>query len=164
MKTLLLMRHAKSSWQDEQLSDFDRPLNHRGLSAAPFMGKFIRRTGMVPDAVVSSPARRAKQTAELVRKAGRFDAAIVYDERIYEATAPTLLEVISQIDSATEKVLMIGHNPGFEALLHYFTGEHLSMPTACLAGIYLKIDAWPDIFQARGTLEVLIKPQALMKD
>lgn len=158
------MRHAKSSWHDEQLSDFDRPLNNRGLSAAPFMGKLMRRTGMMPNAVISSPAKRAKQTAELIRKAGRFDAKINYDERLYEATTPALLEVISQIDDSIEKVLMIGHNPGFEALLNYFTGERLTMPTACLAGIYLKIDAWPDIFHARGTLEVLIKPQELMND
>lgn len=124
----------------------------------------MRHQGLIPEAIVSSPAKRAKQTSELVREAARFEAQIVYDKRIYEASITTLLEVVSEFDASIEKVLLVGHNPGFEALLNHLTGEHQHLPTACLAEIHLRLDNWSNISQAHGTLASLIKPRGLMKD
>ena len=100
MKTLLLMRHAKSSWDDASLDDFDRPLNDRGRAAAPFMGGLLRRENLVPDIVVSSPARRARETAGLVKDAAGIVPDIRLDDRIYEAAAQTLATVASELDDA----------------------------------------------------------------
>ncbi|MEJ7710239.1 MAG: histidine phosphatase family protein [Pyrinomonadaceae bacterium] len=164
MKTLFLMRHAKSSWQNDLLDDFDRPLNKRGLKAAPFIGRYMRGNNMVPDAIISSPAMRAKQTAEMVRHSGEFLPVIIFDQRIYEATAPTLLEIASGLDPQAEKALMIGHNPGIEDFLYHLTGERRVISTACLSVINLNIDAWSDILRARAALVALIKPKEHMDD
>src|SRR4051812_44478076 len=98
MKTLLLLRHAKSSWDDAAIKDFDRPLNGRGLSAAPLVGKFIREQKIAPELILCSPARRARETIALVVKAGRMDAPLRFDERIYEASVERLCEIVSQIE------------------------------------------------------------------
>lgn len=164
MKTLLLLRHAKSSWHDESLTDFERPLNERGLGAAPFMGEYMRRQGLTPEVIVSSPAKRARQTAELVRKAARIEPDIIFDKRIYEADVSTLLEVVAQFPAAPDKVLLVGHNPGFEALLNHLTGERQHLSTAALAEILLPIDEWSDATRARGTLASFARPRELMKD
>src|SRR4051794_3906076 len=92
MKTLFLLRHAKSSWDDASLSDFERPLNDRGRRTAPFMGEFMRKSGLEPPTMISSPASRAKHTAELARKAAGFKCELKFDERIYEATPGTLIQ------------------------------------------------------------------------
>jgi phosphohistidine phosphatase SixA len=97
MKTLFIMRHAKSSWDDPDLSDFERPLNNRGLKTVPFMGEVMTKNDFTPEIIVSSPAMRARQTAELVKNSAAFDAEIRFDERIYEASPLRLLEVVSDI-------------------------------------------------------------------
>src|SRR5213592_2322055 len=101
MKTLFLCRHAKSSWDDPALADFERPLNGRGLKAAPFMGEFLREASLSPALIVSSPAARARHTAELVKDAARFDAQLTFDGRIYEASPRALREVTSELPEDT---------------------------------------------------------------
>ena len=98
MKTLFLMRHAKSSWDDADLADFQRPLNDRGLRTAPFMGELMREKGFAPAIILSSPAERAKQTASAAKKAGGFRSELRFDGRIYEASPHTLSQVVSEID------------------------------------------------------------------
>ncbi|TMK23636.1 MAG: histidine phosphatase family protein, partial [Actinobacteria bacterium] len=110
MKRLLLMRHAKSSWAEGPLADFERPLNERGLKAAPLVGRFMRRQKLRPDLILCSPAERARQTAALVAEAAQFDAPLRYDERIYEAAPARLAEVVSQVEDAADELLLVGHN------------------------------------------------------
>jgi phosphohistidine phosphatase len=161
MKTLLLLRHAKSSWKDASLDDFDRPLNGRGLKAAPQMGKFMRKQKVEPDLLLSSPAERARRTAALIVEAAKLTAPLRYDDRIYEASVTRLLEVVSQIEEVANVVLLVGHNPGLEGLLEYLTGEPERMPTAALAQISLDIEKWSKVRERSGRLEWLVKPKEL---
>ena len=164
MKTLLLLRHAKSSWNNPALKDFDRPLNERGLKAAPLMGRFMRKRQLQPGLVLSSPAERARQTAALVSEAARLTTEPRFDEGIYEASALALLEIISQIENGVDQALLVGHNPGMEELLMILTGETRRMPTAALACISLDIGKWGEVREATGHLEWLVKPKELPKD
>jgi len=117
MKTLFLLRHAKSSWKDETLADFERPLNRRGKRAAETMGAYFKSEGIVPELIVCSPAVRARETLELVTKAAKWSTEVRYDQRIYEASGMRLAEVVSQIDNDRKVAMLVGHNPGMEELL-----------------------------------------------
>ncbi|MCA1589349.1 MAG: histidine phosphatase family protein [Acidobacteria bacterium] len=163
MKTLFILRHAKSSWDDPNLADFERPLNQRGQKAAPFMGELMTARKLVPDLIMSSPARRARETAELVKKNGDLDGEIVFEEKIYEAGPSALLKVIANLDERFECVLLVGHNPVSEELVRILTGRSESMPTAALAVIDLNIGKWADIAAQAGTLRFVIKPKQEMK-
>jgi phosphohistidine phosphatase len=158
MKTLFILRHAKSSWKDAGLADFERPLNSRGLDEAAFMGTWIFRNEIQPDLFISSPAKRARQTAILVRETAQISAKIQYDERIYEASQLTLLNILGEIDDKYETVLLVGHNPGLEGLIKILSGELLAFHTAGLAKINLQIEKWSDVAPASGKLELLMYP------
>lgn len=162
MKRLYLLRHAKSSWDNASLADFDRPLNDRGLKAAPFMGKLMASRGIQPALIISSPARRAVQTADLVIGSSGFNVPLTYDERIYEASLSTLLKVIGQIQADAGSALIVGHNPGMERIVRYLTGEPQPMPTAALASIKLAVDGWAAVGEKTGTLEFVIRPKEEM--
>jgi phosphohistidine phosphatase len=164
MKTLLLLRHAKSSWKDSALKDFDRPLNKRGLKAAPLIGKAMRKRKLQPDLIVSSTATRASQTTELVIEAGALTGELRYDERIYEASTVRLFEIICGIDKPVNSVMLVGHNPGFEELVAVLTDENSRMKTATLAVIELKVDDWNEARAGKGKLKWLIEAKSLMKD
>lgn len=163
MKTLLLLRHAKSSWKEPQQRDFDRPLNKRGLKAARLMGRYLRKQRIQPDLLLCSPAERTRQTALLVMESARLVAEMRYDERIYEASASSLLELISQIEETANQVLLIGHNPGLEELLLTLTEKESRMPTAALACIALDIERWTKVRERTGTLTRLVKPKELVE-
>ncbi len=156
------MRHAKSSWDDTTLSDFQRPLNPRGLKAAPFIGKLMKERNFIPDTIISSPAMRAKQTAEFVRAAGGFEGEITFNERIYEAGVETLVSIMAEVEDEAASALLVGHNPGAEGLVYYLTGETAPMPTAALAVIEFKIDNWSEISDGRGSLRFIFKPREEM--
>ena len=160
MKILLLLRHAKSSWKDESLSDFDRPLNERGKKAAQAIGRYIRKQKIMPDLVLSSPAVRARETTGIITSTAKLTAEIRYDQRIYEADPPRLVQVLSQIENNFCSVLLVGHNPGIEELISLLTGSSQHMPTAALAKIRLEgADDWSEISQAKAILELTIKPK-----
>lgn len=161
MKTLLLMRHAKSSWKDATMRDFERPLNERGRKSAPVMGRLLRRRKPLPDLVVSSPAERARTTAALVTESAALHAPLRYDERIYEATASQLLEVVAQLDEAADTALLVGHNPGMEELIETLTGAHERMPTAALACITLDVEKWSKARAGAGRLEWVERPKEI---
>lgn len=163
MKKLLLLRHAKSSWADATLPDFERPLNERGQRAAPLVGKFMRERQLRPDMVISSPAKRTRETIALVLDAARLETETRFDERIYEATASSLLEVVSQIEDDKREVMLVGHNPGLENLLERLTGESERMPTAALARITLNAEKWSEAAKRGGGLEWLVKAKELAK-
>jgi len=161
MKTLFVLRHAKSSWDNADLPDFARPLNERGLKAAPLMGKFIYKNQLQPKLILSSPAERAKQTAILIKENAQIGGEIRYDERIYEASPSRLLEVISEQSDKIQLVMIVGHNPGLEGLLKILTDEIQPMPTAALAVIDLKISKWSGISSSTGNLRMLIRPKEI---
>lgn len=161
MKTLLLLRHAKSSWKVADQPDFERPLNGRGERTAPLMGRYLRRQKIEPALVLCSPAERARQTAALFAEAARLGGELRYDERIYEASALRLLEVVTQADEAAGTVLLVGHNPGLEELIQLLTGETRLMPTAALAKIDLAADKWGRVKEQTGRLDWIVKPKDL---
>jgi phosphohistidine phosphatase len=162
MKRLLLLRHAKSSWAEAGLADFERPLNERGLRDAPLVGLHLRAQKIRPDLVVSSPAERARQTTALVIEAARLEPSRTrYDERIYEADLSRLLEVISQLEDGAGEVLLVGHNPGMEELLERLAGEARRMTTAALASVALDIEKWGKVREGDGRLEWHVRPKEL---
>ena len=163
MKTLFVLRHAKSSWENPDWSDFERPLNSNGLDAARFIGELIYERGLQPQIIVSSPAKRAKQTAVLVKEIAEVAKPVKFDERIYEASPLALFNLIREFDEKWESVLIVGHNPGFENLVRTLTGETVSMPTAALARINLEIENWHDLETNLNKLEFLIRPKEEMK-
>ena len=161
MKTLLLLRHAKASKQDPSQRDFDRPLNESGLADAELIGKFMRKMKLEPDLIISSPAVRARQTAEVVLKSADLEVELRFDDRIYEASVRTLLEVISQIDDSVNALLLVGHNPGFEELVGLLTNARGDMPTASLACIELGADHWNAVQAEAGQSKWLVSPKDL---
>jgi phosphohistidine phosphatase len=161
MKNLLLLRHAKSDWDDPSLRDFDRPLAARGERDAPKIGKALRKRGPAPDLIMSSPAARAKQTVEAVAKAARFELEIKFNQAIYDASSPELLQLIRSLPDDSSCVLLVGHNPGFEDLVGRLSGSHERMPTAALACIQFQIDKWEDVDDGKGKLAWLLTPKQL---
>ena len=159
MKTLFVLRHAKSSWEDANSADFDRPLNKRGMETAPLVGETIRKNKFEIDSIISSPAKRAWQTAVLVKEAARIEADIRFDDRIYEASPHRLLHIASELDDKIGSAMLVGHNPGLEGLLKLLTHEIESMPTAALAVVDLKIDSWSEIHIDCCILRTVIRPK-----
>ncbi len=159
MKTLFILRHAKSSWEDADLADFDRPLNKRGLKAAPLVGETIRKNKFQIDLIISSPAKRAEQTATLVKKSAQIESDIQVDDRIYEASPQRLLQIASELDDKIKSVMLVGHNPGLEGLVKMLTQEVEAMPTAALAVVDLKIDNWKEIHIDCCNLRTVIRPK-----
>ena len=161
MKTLLLLRHAKSSWDDPELQDFERPLNQRGRRAAPLIGRFMQQQAFVPNLILSSPAERARQTIALIVEAAHLEGELRYDERIYEASAESLLEVVAQAEDRFAVLLLVGHNPGLEDLLLLLSGETRRMPTAALAAIIFDTEKWSKVNEGKGHLKSLTTPKDL---
>ena len=153
------MRHAKSSWDNPNWSDFERPLNKHGLATAPIMGEIIYKNNFQPETILSSPAKRARQTAVLVREVAGIQPEIHFDERIYEASPQMLLQVLGELADDSASVMLVGHNPGIEGLIRFLTGENEPMPTACLAIIDLKVEKWNDAAAECGSLRSLIRPK-----
>jgi phosphohistidine phosphatase len=162
MKTLLVLRHAKSSWNDPALEDHARPLNKRGRRDAPRMGELVGEYGLIPDVVLSSDAVRARLTAEAVAEAARYAGEILLDPHLYMAGPADILSLLTTVRENAETVMIIGHNPGLEKLVEHLTGERQDLPTAALAQIGLPIDQWRDLnLSTRGTLVGLWRPEEL---
>ena len=143
------------------LPDFDRPLKDRGRKAAKRIGKYLTREKLSDPLVLCSPAMRTRQTAEIVLKHAHLRVEVSYEERIYEASLRDLLRVVSEIPDDKQVVIMIGHNPGFEELLAYLTGEGRRMPTAALVKIKFDVESWTDIKEDQGTLVWFVTPKEL---
>src|SRR6266498_60290 len=164
MKTLYLLRHGKSSWKDETLPDVERPLNGRGRRASQNVGAFLKREKIIPDLVLSSSAIRARQTTDIVMETAKLRTDLRFDERIYEAGAQRLLEVVRQIEKSKKIVLLVGHNPGMEEFLTMLTGAVDTMPTGTLSKVVLSASNWADMGDKGATLEWIVKPKELKKD
>ena len=162
MKTLLVFRHAKSSWKNANLADFDRPLNKRGKRDAPRMGELIRREGIVPDLIICSSAERALATAEAAALACGYDSEIKTTRQLYHAWSDEYLEVLNAVPDPHDRVMIVGHNPGMENLIEELTGDWIRMPTATLVQISLEIDTWSELsFESSALLVNFWRPKEL---
>jgi len=161
MKTLLLLRHAKSDWDDPSLPDFDRPLAARGERDAPEIGKALRKRGPLPDLVISSPAARAKATVKAAVKAAKMKLEIQYEEAVYGASSAELVNLIRRLPDASSCAMLVGHNPGFEDLVGRLSGSHEHMPTAAVACIEFQGNSWSDLSKQEGKLLWLLTPKQL---
>jgi len=164
MKTLLLLRHAKSSWDDVSVRDFERPLADRGKRDAPRMGEELKLRAPLPDLIISSPAARARQTAQAVIGSGGLTARLEFNESIYGATSAELMRLIGRLPDSVDCALMVGHNPGFEELVSRLTDSDERMPTAALACIEFQIDHWKDLEDKSGKLIWLLTPKKLKQE
>ncbi len=154
MKQLLVIRHAKSSWGDPSLADFDRPLNKRGKRNAPQMGRILRDDGFIPDTLLSSPALRAASTARAIAGELNFPRKdIHYDDRIYEAWASGLVRILQELAGSVETVFLVGHNPGLLDLVNHLVLEGLdSLVTCGIAEVHLDLKQWSDVGEGQGRL------------
>ncbi len=167
-RELLLLRHGKSDWNVGGESDFHRPLAKRGTKAASRIGRWMKRHDLRPDCVLSSPARRARDTAlRVCQKLALSELGIVWDDRVYDADVARLLEVLADCPLDCNRVLVVGHNPGLEDLLAYLCGQPLRpaddgklLPTAALARIAMP-DDWTDLQPGTAGLVGIISPQDL---
>src|SRR4051812_39488673 len=133
MKTLLLLRHAKSSWKNESLDDHDRPLNERGKKEAPKMGQLLLEQHLLPDLIVSSDAKRCRRTVERVCDAAGYRGETILSRELYLAKPATYFKVLARLSEPIPCVLVVGHNPGMEELLETLSERYEPMTTAALA-------------------------------
>jgi phosphohistidine phosphatase len=145
MKTVMILRHAKSSREDETLPDHDRPLNKRGLTAAPQMGKLVHKEDLEPELVLTSSALRARTTAELFAEACHLENEIVVRPDLYSFEPGPYLKALSAVADQYSRVMLVGHNPACEELLQALTGELQPVPTAAVAVIELPIEHWNEV-------------------
>ena len=171
MLTLLIMRHAKSGWDDPTLDDHERPLNRRGTRDAPRMAKYMASSDLVPDRVLCSDAVRTRATLALLLAEWKAPPPrISYEARLYLAEPPALMEAIHRLDREVQRCLVLAHNPGVHALTLGLCGggdrraladAATRFPTSALAVIDLEIDAWTEIRPGSGRLRTFIYPKAL---
>ena len=147
MKTLYLVRHAKSSWKNTALTDFKRPLNSRGKKDAPLMGKRLKERGILPDMIICSSAKRAKKTARKIAKVLDYPAAsIKYEDKLYEATESNIIRLIQKLPNKINKLMIVGHNPEITSLSNRLGDENIyNMPTCGISCIRFAFDQWKKI-------------------
>ncbi len=171
MKTLILLRHAKSSWDDPVERDFDRPLNRKGHRAAAVVGRRLHDLGMHFDRVVASPALRVKETIDSLEEGYGEALELHFDRRVYLASAAALLEVIHSAPDSADSLLLIGHNPGLEDLVFLLVPDRENdlerdkveekYPTAAVAEINLDVSSWSAVAAGCGHLARFIRPRDL---
>lgn len=165
MKTVLILRHAKSSWNHPELSDYERPLNSRGKRDAPRMGKHLRQEGLIPDRILTSSAKRARKTANKVAKSCGYTGKVKKLEAFYDTVPGVFFKTLQALSDKYQRVMVVGHNPTMEQLVNHLTGEIEQMPTAALAHIELPIQQWDALdLYTKGTLVNLWTPKTLFTD
>jgi phosphohistidine phosphatase len=150
MKTLLLMRHAKSSWKDKEISDHERPLKKRGKKNASQMGELLKAKKLVPQKILTSTAERASKTAEILSESCHYKEEVEYLDALYMAEPSTIIEVLAHLPDEVDRVMVIGHNPGLESLAQTIAGKIISLPTAAIAHILLPVKTWKDLAGESG--------------
>jgi phosphohistidine phosphatase len=161
MKSLCLIRHAKSSWAEENTEDFERLLNERGQSDAPKMGRKLFESGFRPDLIISSPAFRAISTARRFSRELAYDPdSIVADMRIYDARESALLDLIHHIPDNYNQVILFGHNPGLHQISNYLVPVGpAEFPTCAIAWLDFSVESWKDITSRKGKLHYYDYPK-----
>ena len=162
MKTLLIMRHAKSSWKNAAQSDHDRPLNSRGKSDAPRMGDALKNLGMIPSVILSQTAERANRTAHLVAESCDFEGEVQLTRNLYHAGVDEYIEALQAVHQNEEVVMVVGHNPGVSELVDFLTDQPEILTTANVAIVNLDIETWDRLdFDTEGELTQLLQPRNL---
>ena len=145
-KRLLLIRHAKSSWTDSSLADFERPLNSRGKRDAPFMGELLNKKNIYPDLIMTSYAERSKRTAQIIAgKLGYSDEKILIDERLYEANYKDILDVIRETKNNIKVLFVFGHNPGLTTLHNFLCESYIDNIPTCGITEYEIGEEWKNL-------------------
>lgn len=145
MKTLLLMRHAKSSWKDTKLADHERPLNKRGQKDAPFMGEVLLEKELLPQKILASSAVRVRETVEGLVKSSRYSGETEFNDALYLAEPEAYLAALCPLPESVERVMVVGHNPGLEGLLQQLSGRIESIGTGSIAYLNLPIQSWNEL-------------------
>ena len=159
MKTLLLMRHAKSSWENPKLADHERPLSKRGQKDAPFMGEVLLEKELLPQKILASSAVRARETVEGLVKASQYSGEIEYSDTLYLAEPDTYLAALHALPDSIERVLVVGHNPGLVQLLQKLSRQIESVGAGSIAYLILPIQSWGELTNAsKGELVELLRP------
>jgi len=161
MKTLILLRHAKSDWGSGLERDHERSLNPRGQRAAKIVGRFLEMAAEVPAAVVTSSAVRARTTVELAAEAGGWSCPVAVTDSLYEATPEVVLEVIRERPDTQDSLLLAGHEPTWSRLVERFTGGRAKVVTATLVRIDFAVARWREVRFAAGTLVWMVSPKLL---
>ncbi|MFI5204535.1 MAG: SixA phosphatase family protein [Flavobacteriales bacterium] len=154
MRTLYVIRHAKSDWNDATLSDFDRPLNNRGKRDAPQMGKWLKKQNEIPDLIISSPAKRAKKTIEKIAEEIEYDEKnIHWEKNLYETNVKTWLTVVCAIDNKHTNVFLVGHNDTLTQFVNYVADAGIvNVPTCGVVKIEFNVSGWMEISFGTGNL------------
>jgi len=156
MKTIYLIRHAKSDWNTSAPTDFERPLNKRGLRDAPIIANELKTLNFAPTLVLCSPAQRTTATSELIVK----DKKVIFEQSIYEASLKDLTILINDVPNKHSEIALIGHNPSITYLSNHLTGEYISnMPTCSVVKIVLEVDSWMEVIAGIGTQKFFIYPK-----
>jgi phosphohistidine phosphatase len=168
MKHVLLLRHAKSSWDEPGLDDFDRPLAKRGMKDAPRMGAFVKKSGLVPDLIISSTAKRAKQTSRLFSEsAGIENRDIQWEEDFYFGSAFDYLEAVQRSSGDLETIMLVGHNPKIEEAVSLLCSDQRSypvrMPTAALVCVEHPAMKWSQLKEGTARIKWMVIPKLLKK-
>jgi phosphohistidine phosphatase len=161
MKTLYVVRHAKSSWKYPQLDDFERPLNKRGRKSAPFMGTVLKKLKVAPDLIISSPANRAAMTARMIAAKISYPLEkIRYSESIYESSEDAYIQLIKQIGDRVNKAMIVGHNPATNGLANHISDQPISnIPTCGIYCVDLDISSWANVKEHCGKLKFFEFPK-----
>jgi len=162
-KTLILARHAKSSWKDTTLNDIQRPLNKRGNKDAPKMGEHMDEHNIKPEVIFSSPGLRALTTARLISvKIGIKPSDIIIDDNIYTFNSQDLLKVIKALNNKYKKVMVVGHNPAITDLVNYLSGAKIdNVPTCGVAVLVSSTDSWKKVGKNKAKLDSFDYPKKL---
>jgi phosphohistidine phosphatase len=164
MKTLLLMRHAKSDWDATFAHDHERPLSGRGVDAASLMGRLLERAGEVPESVVTSAAVRAEETVRRAAAEGKWTCSIRATDRLYNTRLEVALEEVRLEPDTTNRLMVVGHEPTWSLMLSALVGGgHLPLPTAAVARIDLPAERWEDVELGTGELRWLVVPRMMSK-
>ena len=165
MKTIYLVRHAKSDWDDPSIRDFDRPLNKRGKNNAPAMGKLLKQQGIIPELVITSTAMRAKTTAELITaEIGIKPDKMVYEKELYLASAQEIFLLIKETPPEYNSVMIVAHNPGITELLNRLTGGNnfvTNIPTCGVAELQFEGE-WNKLASGKSLLEKFLVPKEVL--
>lgn len=158
------MRHAKSSWADQNQSDFERPLNARGRADATRMGGLIRREDLIPDQIITSSAVRALKTARLFAEESGYEGELSVTRHLYHAPPESYYEVLNRLDDAVERAMVVGHNPGIETFLSKIILTWTSMTTANIAHVQLEVNKWHQFDEGMsGRLVDFWQPKTLIR-
>lgn len=145
MKTLLILRHAKSSWGHPEVPDHERPLNKRGKHDAPRMGDILRQEDLIPDIIMSSTAKRARETAERVIESSKFEGKLLLIPEFYHGSYETTLELLRELPEEANRVMIVGHNPDLEEFIEELADVYEHLPTAALAMVEIPIQRWSEL-------------------